>query len=822
MVNKFIVDLSVTKTEVGQANQLKSTMSLILLFFLSIVGFSYAQFANCSSINTCSKCISTASCLWCSAVGSNVGCFSQDDDLKKDMCGQNNVGETVNKILQVNNNELDEDNQVTLESLNVKLRVGEPLDFTVSVKAAEDFPLDIYMLMDLSGSFKDDLDVVKSLAPQLPLALQDVSSDFLIGFGSYVDKPSLPYVSSIQINGRTVINGQESSCISTLCAIPFNYEHVVSLTNSSDHFNSSIQKTIISNNVDDPEDILGAMLQAVVCQDLVGWREKSRKILLVMTDDIIHTAGDGRLAGIVKPNDGQCHTEYDPSYDKIVNTAAIMQDYPSIEQVREVLQNDDIVPVFAVASPSTNLFNLYNRNVGPLLGGFTATLAADSSNLVNVLEEAYLKVVSNARLSFNLPSYLSASINAKCPYQSMYLPQSYECTNISNGTVNYTITLTLLQCTDNLKNGVSEQVLFSIPGFGQFTVNVNGICSCDCDNKTEYNSSTCSTNGDLTCGLCTCTNGWTENDCSCSTAQCPLGPNGAMCSGRGQCECGQCICKQPTNPVLGVVNPRIVGNACECSNYECETDSSGRVCSGRGTCTCSNGEYNCECDNSTITGLQYSGDSCQCSFDNCVDRSNPSTQLCGGRGTCDPCKSPGSACTCDDGYTGQYCSLAIQGRPQCISDEDCVKCYAKENDPALTCSSSCIDYNALYNRYDINTYTIPNTISGSTQHCSFSTTECKYVYYIALSMNSTLVYEVEPESCLPIPIWAIVLIILCGLIIIGIFVIVLIKLILMYRDHREYKQFVWEVNQAKHTKQDNPVYLNPITETMNPVHGKPL
>ena len=798
-------------------------MSLILLFFLSTVGFSYAQIANCSSINTCSECVSSGSCLWCSAVGSNAGCFSQDDDFKKGVCGQNNVTKTVSTVLQVNNNELDEDNQVTLESLHVKLRVGEPLDFTVSVKAAEDFPLDIYMLMDLSGSFIDDLDVVKSLAPQLPFALQDVSSDFLIGFGTFVDKPSLPYTSSTQLNKIYIVSGQPSSCGgSVLCAKPFDYEHVVSLTNSSDLFNSSIQNTIISNNVDDPEDPLGAMLQAVVCKDLVGWREKSRKIILVMTDDVLHTAGDGRLAGIAKPNDGQCHTQYDPSYDKILNTAALMQDYPSIEQVRQALQNDDIVPVFAIAFDNTNLFNLYNKNVGPSLGGFTAILAPDSNNLVNVLEEAYLKVVSNARLSFNLPNYLLASITANCPPHSMYLPQSYECTDIGNGTVNFTITLTLKECTKNLKNGISELVQFSIPGFGQFTVTVNGFCSCDCDKETEYNSSTCSTNGDLTCGLCTCTNEWTGSDCSCFSADCPLGPNGAMCSGRGQCECGQCVCTQPTQPVLGVVNPQVVGNACECSNYECDTDSSGRVCSGRGTCTCSNGEYSCECDNSTITGLQYSGDSCQCSFDNCVDPVNPSTQLCGGRGTCDPCKSSDSACTCNDGYTGQYCTLSFQGRPQCISNEDCVKCYAKENDPDLTCSSSCIDYNALYDTYDINTYTIPNTIPDSTQHCSLSTVECKYVYYIAVSINSTLVYEVEPESCLPIPIWAIVLIILCGLIIIGISIIVVIKLILMYRDYREYKEFLWEVNQAKQTKQDNPVYLNPITETMNPVHGKPL
>ena len=160
-----------------------------------------------------------------------------------------------------------------------------------------------------------------------------MSSDFLIGFGTFVDKPSLPYGHSRPL-----------SCYIRLCAKSFDYAHVVSLTNSSDLFKSSIEDIITSGNVDDPEDPLGAILQAVVCKDLVGWGEKSQKIIFIMTNDVLHTAGDGRLAGLVKPNDGQCHTQYDPSYNKTVNTAAIMQDYPSIAQVKEALQDDNIVP----------------------------------------------------------------------------------------------------------------------------------------------------------------------------------------------------------------------------------------------------------------------------------------------------------------------------------------------------------------------------------------------------------------------------------------------------------------------------------------------
>ena len=176
-------------------------------------------------------------------------------------------------IMLLDDLSLNEKNQVSLETISLKLRVGEPLNFTVSVKAAKDFPLDLYLLMDLSASFIYDLYVVTNLAIQPPLALRNVSSDFFIGFGTFVDKPSLPYGHSRPL-----------SCYIRLCAKAFDYAHVVSLTNSSDLFKSSIEDIFTSGNVDDPEDPLGAILQAVVCKDLVGWREKSRKIIFIMTN----------------------------------------------------------------------------------------------------------------------------------------------------------------------------------------------------------------------------------------------------------------------------------------------------------------------------------------------------------------------------------------------------------------------------------------------------------------------------------------------------------------------------------------------------------
>ena len=56
-----------------------------------------------------------------------------------------------------------------------------------------------------------------------------------------------------------------------------------------------------------------------------------------MTDDLMHTAGDGRLAGIYRPNDAECHTQLDPTVNRVLYSDSLVYDYPTIEQVRMVL-----------------------------------------------------------------------------------------------------------------------------------------------------------------------------------------------------------------------------------------------------------------------------------------------------------------------------------------------------------------------------------------------------------------------------------------------------------------------------------------------------
>lgn len=49
-------------------------------------------------------------------------------------------------------------------------------------------------------------------------------------------------------------------------------------------------------------------------QEKIGWRNDASHLLVFTTDAKTHIALDGRLAGIVQPNDAQCHIDEDNFY----------------------------------------------------------------------------------------------------------------------------------------------------------------------------------------------------------------------------------------------------------------------------------------------------------------------------------------------------------------------------------------------------------------------------------------------------------------------------------------------------------------------------
>lgn len=54
--------------------------------------------------------------------------------------------------------------------------------------------MDIYYLMDLSASMIDDLKMIKDLGSTLSKEMAKLTSKFRLGFGSFVEKPVLPFI----------------------------------------------------------------------------------------------------------------------------------------------------------------------------------------------------------------------------------------------------------------------------------------------------------------------------------------------------------------------------------------------------------------------------------------------------------------------------------------------------------------------------------------------------------------------------------------------------------------------------------------------------
>uniref|UniRef100_A0ACB8EMH1 Uncharacterized protein n=1 Tax=Sphaerodactylus townsendi TaxID=933632 RepID=A0ACB8EMH1_9SAUR len=74
---------------------------------------------------------------------------------------------------------------------------GEEQNFTVRFRRAEGYPVDLYYLMDLSHSMKDDLENIKRLGNDLLAALRNITPSGKIGFGCFVDKTRPMYVRHI-------------------------------------------------------------------------------------------------------------------------------------------------------------------------------------------------------------------------------------------------------------------------------------------------------------------------------------------------------------------------------------------------------------------------------------------------------------------------------------------------------------------------------------------------------------------------------------------------------------------------------------------------
>uniref|UniRef100_A0A667ZP29 Integrin beta n=1 Tax=Myripristis murdjan TaxID=586833 RepID=A0A667ZP29_9TELE len=500
--------------------------------------------------------------------------------------------------------------QIMPQKISLSLRPGDQTWFEVQVRQVEDYPVDLYYLMDLSLSMKDDLDTIRNLGTKLAQEMGKLTSNFRLGFGSFVDKNMSPFSYTAPKYQENPCNG----CLFPNCVPSFGFRHILSLTDKVDRFNEEVQKQMVSRNRDAPEGGFDAILQASVCKERIGWRKEAYHLLVFATDDVPHLALDGKLGGLVQPHDGRCHLDGNNEY-----SASTMMDYPSLALLGEKLAENNIYLIFAVTK---RLYVIYKNFTALIPGTTVEILDQDSKNIIQLIINAYNNIRSKVELTvWDHPEDISLSFTATCQ-DGQPLPGLRKCADLKIGdTVSFNVSVEARSCPPR---GTDQSFTIKPVGFkDRLEVAVDYRCDCSCSRTARANSSICSSIGTYNCGTCRCEPGYLGARCECQEGEtssmylsaCREAEGKQVCSGRGECSCNQCLCYESE---FG----KIYGSFCECDDFSCARHK-GILCSGHGECHC--GECKCHAG--------YIGDNCNCSTETspCISDDG---QMCSGRGSC--------------------------------------------------------------------------------------------------------------------------------------------------------------------------------------------
>uniref|UniRef100_A0A668AGL6 Integrin beta n=1 Tax=Myripristis murdjan TaxID=586833 RepID=A0A668AGL6_9TELE len=687
--------------------------------------------------------------------------------------------------------------QIQPQKLSLTLRSGEPQSFDLKFKRAEDYPIDLYYLMDLSYSMKDDLENVKNLGTSLMLEMSKITSDFRIGFGSFVEKTVMPYISTTPAKLLNPCTGDQN------CTSPFSYKNVLKLTNDGQKFNTLVGQQHISGNLDSPEGGFDAIMQVAVCGEQIGWRNVTR-LLVFSTDAGFHFAGDGKLGGIVLPNDGKCHLENN------VYTMSHYYDYPSIAHLVQKLSDNNIQTIFAVTEEFQPVYKELKNLIPKSAVG---TLSDNSSNVINLIIDAYNSLSSEVILeNSKLPEGVSIAYTSRCKNGVVSEGENgRKCSNISIGDeVTFSISVTAKGCP---KQGKSETIKIKPLGFTEeVEITLHFICECECHKDGVKNSNLCHFgNGTYECGACKCNEGRVGRQCECSSNEvatedmdrtCRKDNGTDICSNNGDCVCGTCECKKRDNP-----EERYSGQYCECDNFNCDR-SGNKLCGGHGRCEC----RVCICD------PMWTGSACDCSLDTSTCLAS-NKQICNGRGKCE-C----GTCKCTDAkFQGPTCETCPTCPGVCAEHKECVQCRAfGTGEKKDVCEQKCNDFKLIKVK-DRDKLPQPNDASYPVMHCKErDANDCWFYYTYAVNNNTeTEVHVVDTLDCPAGPdIIPIVAGVVAGIVLIGLALLLIWKLLMIIHDRREFAKFEKEKMNAKWDTQENPIYKSPINQFQNPNYGR--
>lgn len=759
-------------------------IELVCLFLLLLGRNDHVQ-GGCawSGAETCSDCLLTGPhCAWCSQEnfthlsGAGERCDTPENLLAKG-CQLPFIENPVSQVEILQNNPLSVGRQknssdivqIAPQSLVLKLRPGGEQTLQVQVRQTEDYPVDLYYLMDLSASMDDDLNTIKELGSRLAKEMSKLTSNFRLGFGSFVEKPVSPFMKTTP---EEITN--PCSSIPYFCLPTFGFKHILPLTDDAERFNEIVRKQKISANIDTPEGGFDAIMQAAVCKEKIGWRNDSLHLLVFVSDADSHFGMDSKLAGIVIPNDGLCHLDNRNEY-----SMSTVLEYPTIGQLIDKLVQNNVLLIFAVTQEQVHLYENYAKLIP---GATVGLLQKDSGNILQLIISAYEELRSEVELEvLGDTEGLNLSFTALCS-NGILFPHQKKCSHMKVGdTASFNVSVSITNCEKR-----SRKLIIKPVGLGDtLEILVSAECDCDCQREVEANSSKCHHgNGSFQCGVCACNPGHMGPRCECgedmvSTDSCKESPGHPSCSGRGDCYCGQCVCH--LSPYGSIYGPY-----CQCDNFSCLRHK-GLLCGDNGDCDC--GE--CVCRDG------WTGEYCNCttSRDACASEDGV---LCSGRGDCVCGK-----CVCrNPGASGPTCERCPTCGDPCNSRRSCIECYLSADGQAQEeCEDKCKATGATISEEEFSKDTsVPCSLQGEN--------ECLITFLItADNEGKTIIHNISEKDCPKPPnIPMIMLGVSLAILLIGVVLLCIWKLLVSFHDRKEVAKFEAERSKAKWQTGTNPLY----------------
>lgn len=245
-------------------------------------------------------------------------------------------------------------------------------------------------------------------------------------------------------------------------------------------------------------------MQILVCRDEIGWNDRTRKIVVFASDGPMHFAGDGVLAGIIEKNDKRCHLNANGDY-----MASLKYDYPSLEEIYRELLRTKVSVIFAVTSEVIYHYDQMHEIMEEITS--VGKLAADSSNILQLVEHGFQQAVKRAQFQDDAPDYIKIEYKTRCGEKYETLQETNKCDNIEIGKeYEFDVSFTLLRYPDDGEKNVKikiEEANIEAEAM-EIDVEIDYPCTDCLALPGEQFSALCFRSGEYKCGACICNAGF--------------------------------------------------------------------------------------------------------------------------------------------------------------------------------------------------------------------------------------------------------------------------------------------------------------------------